>query len=204
MVSGALALYGAALAGKHTVTMALSALHRRYQRFAWVKCGPGSQHGYRVVTTRQLATLHRMPGEVLWETPRDDDTGTYLIDRTHLAAMVANAEVPIVHFDQPSAVEAVTAATPQLRWRVVELWCPREIAAARITQSDPKDAQRCLAAYDETPPLVDPQLWVDTSKVSPARAAKQIHALFADARDSYFVTPEISSRAARYPLHREP
>jgi guanylate kinase len=121
-------LYGPPAAGKDTITAALHALDSRYVLFPRIKVGGGRQTGYHVVGEPYHDEL-RARGDVLWENHRYE--AIYVVDRPGLVDRLA-AHVPVVHLGQTEAVMAITTDTPDTRWLVVSLWCPRDIAAQRI------------------------------------------------------------------------
>ena len=164
-------LYGPPASGKDTLTRALNALDDRYRQFERLKCGPGRTVGYRLVTEDELSRF-RSTDEVIWENARYG--ARYAIDRSRLVADAADS-IPVLHLGQPDGVERVVSRTPEIRWLVVELWCPRSIAAARIAERGTEDDAQRLSAYDETERLQEAGLRIDTSALSPAQAAERIH-----------------------------
>lgn len=81
--------------------------------------------------------------------------------------------LPVVHVGQPAAVDRI-ASIPDARWLVVELWCPRDIAAARLVARGTVDTTQRLEVWDKTPRLINPDLVIDTSTAEPGVAARQI------------------------------
>lgn len=164
-------LYGPPAAGKDTVTRALCALDERYDLFLRLKAGPGRTAGYRLATEHQLDKLRRQ-GDIIWENRRYG--AVYVVDRPTLASYLGKG-IPILHLGQIEAVKAVTYAASNARWLVTYLWCPRDIAAARIAERGTGDASARLTAWDETKPLLDAGLQINTAQVSPEDAAQAIH-----------------------------
>lgn len=161
-------LYGAPATGKDTVTNALSDAFVMVPR---LKYGPGRTTGYRMITNADLDVLRSKPDEVLWETQRY--SAHYMLTRSDVLS-VAESSIPVVHVGQSSAVTAVTSGVPELSWLVVELQCPRGVAAERIAARGTDDDFERLTRWDETPRLDAADLVVDTSVMTPAKAAQQI------------------------------
>lgn len=170
MTSGVI-LYGPPASGKDTITAALHDLDPRYQHFPRLKYGPGRTTGYRMVDAGQLTALRSKPGEIIYENSRYG--AVYVIDRTHLLDMARAGLVPVIHLGQPNGVDAVTALAG-VRWTVVELCCPRPVAAARIAARNTEDTAERLTAYDATPRLAAPDLCIDTGRTQPHDAAALI------------------------------
>ena len=164
-------LYGPPGAGKDTVTSALTRLRPDYRLAQRLKAGPGRTTGYRLTTVEEIDAL-TAAGHVLWRNNRYG--ATYATDRPHLDALLQAGLVPVLHLGQPAAIDAIVAAAPDITWTVVELWCPREVAAARIADRETGDTSTRLAAYDQTPHLADPTLRVLTSDNTPDEAAELI------------------------------
>lgn len=162
-------LYGPPAAGKDSIERELTALGP-YRHFARVKVGGGRTDGYRMTQPAALDAL-RAAGEVIWENQAYG--ATYVVDRGGLAEALATG-VPVVHLGQPDAVVAVSGALEGVRWLVVELWCLRETAAARLETRDPADVERRLGAWDSTPRLVGADLVIDTGALGPLVAALKI------------------------------
>jgi guanylate kinase len=84
--------------------------------------------------------------------------------------------IPVLHVGQAGAVKAVTAALPPATQRVtVWLWCPHDIAARRITERDTADTTARLGAWDETAPLPEADISINTADMHPADTAATIH-----------------------------
>ncbi|MGN9803449.1 kinase [Micromonospora sp. L32] len=164
-------LYGPPAAGKDTITSALHDLDAKYALYPRLKVGPGRTSGYRIADEAALDRLRRN-GEVVWENQRYG--ARYVVDRPSLMQRLSSG-VPVVHLGQRPAVAAVTAAVLDVRWCVVYLWCPREVAAQRIISRRTGDADARLRAWDETEPLPEADLSLNTAAVSPRVAAKRIH-----------------------------
>lgn len=164
----AIVMYGPPAAGKDTVTGALSNEFHHYRR---VKVGGGRTAGYRMASTTDLEQL-KTAGEVIYSNSRYGST--YVIDRPELTRIITTGKVPVLHVGQPEALDALSTAMPAVRWIVVELWCPRGIAASRIAARGTNDTAERLAAWDATPRLKVADIRIDTAAVDPASAAKQI------------------------------
>jgi guanylate kinase len=168
----AVILYGPPAAGKDTVTKALTWLDGSYQLYQRLKAGTGRTTGYRMTTLSHINTL-RNAGSVVWETHRYD--ALYVVDRAPLTDMLQVC-IPVLHTGQVEAVHAVTAALPPATpWVTVWLWCPRHIAARRITDRGTGDTSARLRAWDETEPLPEADISINTAEVCPTDAAQTIH-----------------------------
>jgi guanylate kinase len=84
--------------------------------------------------------------------------------------------IPVIHLGQPEAVDAVVAAFPEVRWTVVELWCPADVAELRLRERGDSDlVQRMrMEAWRETPRLDAADVRVDTAPVFPEFVASMI------------------------------
>jgi guanylate kinase len=168
----AVILYGPPAAGKDTVTQALTQLDKSYQLYQRLKVGAGRTAGYRMTTLAHIDTL-RNAGSVIWENRRYD--ALYVVDRASLIDMLEIC-IPVLHVGQIGAVQAVTAALPPDTQSVtVWLWCPRDTAIGRITGRGIEDMAARLQAWDETAPLPEADISINTAQVQPADAAKAIH-----------------------------
>lgn len=167
----AVLLHGPPAAGKDTTTDALAELDGRYRRYLRLKVGAGRTSDYRMTTLSHVNAL-RESGDIIWENRRYD--ALYVIDRTSLADMLA-VSIPVLHVGQTEAVRAVTASVPATQWVVVSLWCPRDVAAERIAERGTGDMAARLCAWDETEPLPDADLSINTAHVHPAEVAEAIH-----------------------------
>lgn len=168
----AVILYGAPAAGKDTVTKALARLDESYRLYQRLKVGAGRTVGYRMTTLSHVNEL-RSTGSVVWETRRYD--ALYVVDRASLIDMLEVC-IPVLHLGQVGAVKAITVALPPAtQWVTVWLWCPRDIAAGRITERGTGDTAARLRAWDETAPLPDADISINTADVHPADAAATIH-----------------------------
>jgi guanylate kinase len=168
----AVILYGPPAAGKDTVTKALTRLDENYQLYQRLKVGAGRTVGYQMTTLSHVNAL-RSAGSVVWETHRYD--ALYVVDQTSLTDMLKIC-IPVLHVGQVEAVKAVTTALPPAtQWITAWLWCPRDIAAARITERDTGDTTARLRAWDETAPLPEADISINTAEVHPADAAVTIH-----------------------------
>lgn len=164
-------LYGPPAAGKDTITTALHKLNPAYIQFRRLKAGPGRTTGYRMTTPEHISEL-RQRGEVIWENKRYNSV--YVVDRSTLVHLLTHA-IPVLHLGQVEAVTAVTEAIPSASWLTVYLWCPRDVAEQRIIARNTGDVLARLQAWDETPPLPDTDLAINTAEASPDAAAQTIH-----------------------------
>ncbi|MEU6833343.1 kinase [Nocardia beijingensis] len=114
-------------------------------------------------------------GELIWMNERY--AARYGIDRPGLNSQLGARQIPVVHAGQPEVIWAVTQATPEVRWSVVELRCSRDVARARIIARDTGDTAARLQAWDSTPLLRAADLTIRTDTVSPEEAAQSIRAL---------------------------
>lgn len=166
-------LYGPPAAGKDTVTVALQSLNPAYELYRRIKVGPGRTEGYRIASSAELETLRRA-GEIIWENERYG--ATYLVTRSSLHGLLDAGSVPIVHLGQVPAVDAVRTATSDVRWLVVYLWCPRDVAAERLVQRGSADAEARLRAWDDTAGLRSADIRIDTSVRTPNEVAEHVDA----------------------------
>lgn len=167
----AVILYGPPAAGKNTITKALTELDDDYRLYQRLKVGPGRTTGYRMTTISHVDVL-RKAGNVIWENFRYG--AFYVVDRPSLTKII-KSYIPILHLGQVEAVKAVTAALPVRQSVIVWLWCPREIAAKRIAERDMRDTAARLQAWDETQPLPEADISINTEEVHPIDAATIIH-----------------------------
>lgn len=168
-------LYGPPAAGKNTVTDALTALDPAYSLFERLKAGPGRTQGYRMTTHEALDDL-RERGGVLWENERYD--ARYVVDQEGLGAALAQG-VPVLHLGQVEALSSIRSAVPSVQWTVVYLWCSRAEAESRLIERGATDVATRLLAWDQTLPLAEADLTIDTGQVTPDDAAATIHAALA-------------------------
>lgn len=166
-------LYGPPASGKDTIDAALRDLRGEYIHFQRLKLGSGRTTGYRLATEEQLHDL-RTRGIVLWENDRYG--ATYVVDAPGLEEALQTG-VPILHLGQAVGVDEVTRRTHDVNWIVVELWCPRKVAAARLATRDAADVGERLEAWDATVRLDRAHVRIDTSSIQPAAAAERIDAL---------------------------
>lgn len=160
-------LYGPPAAGKDAVTKALTELDGNYRIYRCLKVGIGRTIGYRMTTLSCVDAL-RSAGGIIWENYRYD--ALYAVDRVSLTEML-RVRIPIVHLGQVKAVKAVTAALPATRWIVAWLWCPRNVAVKRISERNTGDTPARLHAWDETRPLPEADISINTAEVCPADVA---------------------------------
>ena len=165
-------LYGPPASGKDTITQALHERDDRYCLFPRIKYGPGRTATYRMVTAKQLEVIRSKSGEVLWENRRYG--ATYIVDRSHLAAMLTHSLIPVIHIGQAGAIPPITAALPEVQPLIVALTCPRPIAQARLEARRTGDTHDRLIAYDATDRLTGADLTIDTGIITPGQAAQQI------------------------------
>lgn len=170
-MTAGIVLYGPPASGKDTITSALAGLGG-FAMVPRVKSGSGRTAGYRMVNPADIAELERIPGEVLWKIERY--AATYVLTRSDVCRVAASA-VPVVHVGQTGATVEIPAGVPELDWAVVELWCPREVTAARIAARGTGDDRERLAVYDDTPRLDTADLVIDTNTVAAVDAAHLIH-----------------------------
>jgi guanylate kinase len=109
--------------------------------------------------------------QVIWENSRYQ--ATYVIDAPELHQRLA-AHHPVLHLGQPEAIGHVIDSTPDTRWLVVHLWCPRDIAHQRLIERGSADISERLQAWDETPPLPQAELVINTAEVPADQAAALI------------------------------
>jgi guanylate kinase len=166
----AVILYGPPAAGKDTVTGALTTLDQTYQLFRRLKIGAGRKDGYRMTTLSHVERLRSM-GAAIWETRRYG--ALYVIDRMTLIEMLKTC-IPVLHLGEAEAVKAVTCSV-ETQWVTAWLWCPRDIAARRITARGTGDTATRLHVWDETGSLPEAHIVINTAEVRPADAATAIH-----------------------------
>lgn len=135
------------------------------------KGGAGRTVGYRITTLSHVEALRSTDG-VVWETRRYG--ALYVVDRASLIEMMEVC-IPVVHLGQVEAVKAVTSALPATQCVTVWLWCPRDVAVGRIAQRGTGDTTARLRAWDETEPLPEADIAMNTADVLPADAAVTIH-----------------------------
>jgi guanylate kinase len=169
-VTEGIILYGPPAAGKDTVTAALHRVDSRYSLFQRVKVGGGRTTGYRMMTLTEAERM-RTAGEILWENCRY--SALYIVDRPALASRLRTG-VPILHLGQPESIDAIRNGIAA-EWLVVSLWCPRDVAEARISARGTGDSDERLRAWDETPAIDRVDVLIDTSRTSPSDSARTIH-----------------------------
>ncbi|MDP9798763.1 guanylate kinase [Catenuloplanes nepalensis] len=165
-----LILYGPPASGKDTITHALAELDPTISLFRRLKAGPGRTGTYRMTTEPEISHL-RAAGDVIWENSRYD--AVYVIDRPGLTDALTIG-TPVVHLGQLPAIDALTKATPDTHWTVTYLWCPRDVAEARIVTRATGDTTARLRAWEETEPVPEPDLFLNTAETLPADAAHAI------------------------------
>jgi guanylate kinase len=163
-------LYGPPAAGKDTITEALHSLDPRYSLFRRLKAGEGKTAGYRMTTSAALRDL-RENGDLIWENTRYG--AVYAVDRPVLLNHLA-AGYPVLHLGQVEAIDAVVEATPDVRWTVAYVWCPRDIAGRRLIARSPEDVEDRLRAWDQTSPIKNADLMLNTAAISPDAAADEV------------------------------
>lgn len=161
-------LYGPPASGKDSVTAVLTKVDNKFQHYQRMKVGSGRTMGYRMASSTDLDNLITA-GEVIYANSRYDST--YVIDQPELNRMLDADQIPVLHVGQPEAIDALLDAAPGVRWVIVELWCPRDIAAQRAIARATNDLDERLAAWDATTRLTVADVRIDTTSVSPAEAA---------------------------------
>lgn len=164
-------LYGPPASGKDTITRALHSIDSRYTLFRRLKVGGGRTYGYRIAKESDLEVLRKRHA-IVWENHRYD--AVYAVDYPSLLDELV-VRLPVLHLGQAEAVSAVTTATPAARWLIVSLWCPRDVAIARIVARGTSDVVARVQAWDETEPLASADLTINTADVSAVDAAREIH-----------------------------
>lgn len=163
-------LYGPPASGKDTITQALQAIDPGYALFPRLKVGPGRTAGYRMTTEDQLELLRRA-GDIVWANHRYG--ATYVVDRPSLLRCLGEHRT-ILHLGQVAGVKAVIQSTPNFGWLAVSLWCSRQIASERLAERGSRgiDLKQRLDAWDETEPLNNAHLTIDTgSQIAETTAA---------------------------------
>ncbi|MCO1595548.1 hypothetical protein M8C17_10255 [Micromonospora sp. RHAY321] len=94
-------------------------------------------------TDAELASLRAL-GDVVWENRRYGSV--YVIDAPGLRQQL-DRQIPVVHVGQVDAVDAVRTAFPDVRWTVVALTCPRDLAERRIAERQTGDTAERLRAW---------------------------------------------------------
>jgi guanylate kinase len=166
----AVILYGPPAAGKDTITDALTTMNQSYQLFRRMKVGAGRTDGYRMTTLSGVERLRSMGG-MIWETHRYD--ALYIIDRMTLVEMLTTC-IPVIHLGEAEAVRAVTRSV-ETQWVTAWLWCPRGIAAKRISARGTGDTAARMHVWDETGALPEAHIVINTAEIRPAGAAATIH-----------------------------
>ncbi|MDQ0367840.1 kinase [Catenuloplanes indicus] len=169
-MSRAIILYGPPASGKDTVTHALAELDPTVTLFRRLKAGPGRTGTYRMTTEPDIDRL-RATGDIIWENRRYESV--YVIDRPGLTDALTTG-IPVVHLGQVPAIEALVNATPETRWTVAYLWCPRDVAKSRIVSRATGDTSARLRAWEETEPVPEPDLFLNTAQIRPADAAHAV------------------------------
>lgn len=169
----AVILYGPPASGKSTVAEALCRRSRRYVPFQRLKAGTGRASEYRMTTLAEIDQLDAL-GQILWRNHRYGST--YAIDKATLVALAANA-IPVVQLGQPEAVAALANATLDIRWYVIALQCPYDVAVQRMRDRGDVDLDAREAAWRETQRIAEPDLTVDTAGAVPGDVAAQVDRL---------------------------
>jgi guanylate kinase len=168
-MSIAVILYGPPAAGKDTITRKLERLSSRYSLFPRLKIGGGRTAGYRITDPAEIERM-RAAGDVIWENHRYGSS--YFVDRGMLNAEV-ELGIPVLHLGQAEAINAVRDALNHVRWLVVYVWCPRDVAVRRIEARQTGDTAARMQAWDATPP-VPADLTINTAEVAAEAAALSI------------------------------
>ena len=113
----------------------------------------------------------REQGEMIWENRRYGSS--YGVDRSALLAF-AKHQVPVLHLGQVAAINTIKRSTPAIRWLVVSLWCPRNVAAERIAARSTGDTAERLVAWDQTESASAADLEFDTADTKPAEIARAV------------------------------
>lgn len=148
----------------------------RFTLFRRIKFGSGSTTGYRIVDQATLGAISAAD-DVVWS--NEQYGATYIVDRTGLVEHLEQG-VPVLHLGQAAAIDAVIGAVPATTWLLIGLWCPRDVAAARLAKRGSADLVHRLAVWDATPPLRPPACTLNTALVRPAHAAALIAATVLD------------------------
>jgi guanylate kinase len=135
--------------------------------FPALKAGRGRSTGYRMTTAASIER-YRQAGDIIWAHERYG--ATYAIDRGALVERL-NDRVPVVQVGQADAVRAVVSGVPAARWVIACLWCPRDVAERRIVARGTGDVADRLRAWDETEPLIEAHVRIDTATTPPEDAA---------------------------------
>jgi guanylate kinase len=159
-------LYGPPAVGKDTITRALIELDPEYRLFPLLKVGGGKLTGYRMVSIQQLTALDLI---LSWHRYGN----TYAIDSSGLSEAL-RTHSPVLHLGSPERVQKVLSHKPDMQWLVVEMTCPRAVAKARLTERNADDVADRLRIFDQTPPLPEADLQIDTSRSRPTQAANRI------------------------------
>lgn len=163
-------LYGPPAAGKDSTDRALRERSDDYVHFARIKVGSGNEDSYRMATKGALNEL-RLRRDIIWENQRYG--AIYAVDRPGLVDALASG-IPVIHLGQPEAINAVVGSLSEVRWVVVELWCPADEAEMRMRKRGDSDLAQRLDAWRETPRLDSADLRIDTAPVFPEFVASMI------------------------------
>ncbi|WP_229905121.1 hypothetical protein [Lentzea cavernae] len=112
----------------------------------------------------------RSSGDIIWENRRYESL--YVIDRPSLESDLSR-HFPVVHAGQLEAIKAIVDSV-DADWLIVYLWCSRRVAERRIIERGTGDVEARLQAWDETAPMVDADLSIDTAVMQPSEAAALI------------------------------
>lgn len=164
-------LYGPPASGKDTISTELNRIDPRFRTFRRLKVGAGKTATYRMVSMSELDGLRRAK-QIIWENERYG--ATYAVDLPGLRRALGHS-VPVIHLGQIPAIDAVRAAIPEASWFVVSLSCPREATRERLQERNPQDVEERLRVWEETLPLADADLYLDTGSITATDSARAVH-----------------------------
>jgi guanylate kinase len=163
-------LYGPPASGKDTVTRELACIDPRFALFHRLKVGEPPMTTYRPISRPDLDDLISA-GQIAWR--NDRYATTYAVDIPALTEHLTE-HISILHLGQAQAVDAIRNATPAARWLVIDLWCDRVTALARLHGRGSTDIAERLTVWDATEPLATADQRVDTGQISAQDTAQMI------------------------------